>query len=597
MRRTLSKTGIVLCFCGMIVLPQSGRAKEFHAESPSRVNLFAAEPTIAQNPNRRAPLIAIVDLKATTDVIPTLQIEDGERRWKQTGSSEASRTHRIAVTGMHPGRHHRIRVRIESSETGTYDLSEPLVFDTPSLPGNFPPIETRVSQPERMEPGVTLFPATLWLNDKSTMSYGYLIAVDAEGEVVWYLDTGHRIADVRVLRNGHLLYLHASFKYALEVDLLGNIIRQWHSSRTAKAPNRRSVPVYIDSMHHELLELPDGNLMALATELRQFEDFPTSVTDPKAPRGEAYVVCDEVVAFRPEDGWILGRWPLADLLDRDRLGHLSLTDFWKGHYGSRVRGTSRDWSHANGLAYDHEAGAMIVSIRHLDCLIKIDRSTGDLVWMLGDPRGWGEAWQKYFLNPDGALEWPRHQHAPELTPAGTILLYDNGNFRAPAFEQATPAVENQSRVVEFGVDERNRTVAQVWEYPGTCDDAFYCPFYGEADLLPGTGNVLITDGGHIELEHGTPHDKVPGDRQWARIFEVTRTEPPKKVFEIVCDSGPESRLGWSIYRSIRIKELSDLSVETHLLSWRQPRTKLVPEPEPETDGRVAQPEQSAGELN
>ncbi|MEZ6081486.1 MAG: hypothetical protein R3C56_39195 [Pirellulaceae bacterium] len=67
----------------------------------------------------------------------------------------------------------------------------------------------------------------------------------------------------------------------------------------------------------------------------------------------------------------------------------------------------------------------------------------------------------------------------------------------------------------------------------------------------------MTDGGHIELEDGTLHDDVPGERQWARIFEITRDSPPRKVFEVRCASVLGSPFGWSIYRASRIANLID----------------------------------------
>ena len=101
------------------------------------------------------------------------------------------------------------------------------------------------------------------------------------------------------------------------------------------------------------------------------------------------------------------------------------------------------------------------------------------------------------------------------------------------------------------------TVEQLFETKGVIGDEFYCPFYGEADPLPLTGNLLVTNGGHIETVEGVPVDDVPGERQWARILEITTDRMPSKVFEVVCDSGPGSPYGWSIYRAIRFANLFD----------------------------------------
>ena len=552
---------LVLWGHALPVVAQTGPADP----APAPDSMFVAPPRIMRNPIRRVPLVAIIDFQSRVPVVTTLLFDDGSRQWEKQVETEPATAHRLPALGMRPARKHLIRVRIENPETGAVETSEPLTFSTPALPRNFPPLKTVLAKPEQMEPGVTLFPTNLWNKNKSVMTYGFLVALDAEGEVVWFLNSGHRTADCRVMRNGHLLFQHASYRHALEIDLYGNVIRQWHGARLTQASNPKSIPVDVDTMHHDLQELPNGNFLTLATQLIHFDKYPTSETDPDAPWGPAYVVVDEIVEFQPDDGLVLRRWPLLKLLDKDRFGYMALTGFWKSKYNRRINGLSRDWSHANALIYVEEDDAMIVSLRHLDCLIKIDRKTGEIVWILGDHGGWGDRWKPYLLEPEGDLEWTYHQHSPQLTRDGTLIIYDNGNYRARPFDPRLPGDQNQSRVVEFRVNEQARTVSQIWEYRGTPDDRFYCPFYSEADLLPETGNILVTDGGHIETKDGVPVDEVPGERQWARVFEITRTDPPEKVFEVTCDSGRRSPFGWSIYRSMRLNDLYDLTLETDLL--------------------------------
>jgi len=70
------------------------------------------------------------------------------------------------------------------------------------------------------------------------------------------------------------------------------------------------------------------------------------------------------------------------------------------------------------------------------------------------------------------------------------------------------------------------TVSQVWSYGRPADgEMFYSNAPGDADWLPITGNVLITDGSRRTL--GVPA------RRFARIVEVTHTRPAEKVFELL----------------------------------------------------------------
>jgi arylsulfate sulfotransferase len=520
-------------------------------------SLFIKPPTIRSNPIERVPLVAIIEFQTSEDVEPILEIDDGDRRWQQLASSRIlQREHRIAVLGMRPARQHSIRVVIKTAAGNNEEISEVMHFTTPALPADFPPLNVIASKPEEMEPGVTMFAVNLWENDLSILDYGYIVALDEQGEVVWYCKTQDRIADLRRLKNGNLLYQHGSYRFLYEIDLLGRDVRCWYGSNLTMPPNPHATAVEVDTMHHEILELANGNFLTLATELRHFEQFPKNEFDAKTAFEAAEVVCDDVVEFRP-DGSIVERFHLTDVLDSKVFGYLSTGRFWKDKYDERIGAQSRDWSHANGLIYLPEEHAIIVSFRHLDCLMKIDWQTKQTRWILGDSTGWAAAWQPYFLQRLGDMPWSYHQHGPQLTSRGTILMYDNGNYRTRPFGDITPANKNRSRIVEVAIDESEMTVEQVYAYSGDASNPFYCPFYGEADLLPVTNNILITDGGHIELDDGTPSDDVPAERQWARIFELSRDESPEIVFEVKCESPLGSDLGWSIYRANRYPNLQD----------------------------------------
>lgn len=517
--------------------------------------LFVGQPNISPNFFRRVPLVAIVDVEATTDVRATLLIDDGSRQWEQAWPAAAASQHRIAVMGMKPDREHVIRVRLDVPDQGISQVSEPLSFTTPPLPPGFPPLEVVRSEPKLMEPGLTLFAANIWRNSVSILDYGFIVALDELGEVVWFCNVGDRIADMRILSNGHILYQHGNYRYAYEIDILGRDINRYVATNLTELPDEESIPVEIDTTHHDLLELPNGNLMTLATELHLVDEYPTSEFDSDAPLAPAHVVSDAVVEIDSKTGEVLKRLALRDLLDPKRIGYISLGSFWKDKYNESIGDYSRDWSHSNALRFLPEENAILVSFRHLDCIYKIDWETKEILWILGNHDDWGEPWQKYLIKPKGEWEWFYHQHAPQFTPQGTLILYDNGNYRARPYDEATHAPENRSRVLEMRIDEEAMTVEKVFEYDGGDEDRFYCPFYCEADWLPKTNNILVTDGGHIELADGTPNDNVPSERQWARIFEITRDATPRKVFEVRLDSGLDSNIGWSIYRSIHIPDL------------------------------------------
>ena len=531
--------------------------------------LFVKKPTIRPNPIQRAPLIAIAEFECNEKVLATVLVTDGTNSWEQLPSTSAKEKHSIAVMGLRPGRKHQIQVRVQIPGKTETETSDPMEFKTDPLPANFPPIRTILSKPEKMEPGVTLFAINFWNNSTSILDYGFIIAVDEKGEVVWFCNTRDRIADMRFTKAGTLIYQHGSYRSAYEIDLLGRDLHRWTATNLTELPNdglseSTTIPVEVDTIHHDLVETESGSFLTLATELRRFLEFPTSEFTDKAPWSPAYVVCDRIIEFAPDSGKIINELYLKDVLDTRRFGYMALSGFWKDKYNDYLNNEkSRDWSHANALVHLPEEDAVIVSLRHLDCVIKIDWKTKKIKWILGNHDNWSKPWHKYLLKPEGDLQWFYHQHAPQVTERGTIMMFDNGNYRASPFEKATLAPENRSRVVEYEIDEQAMTVKQVYAFDGGDKERFYSPFYCEADLQPKTKNILVTDGGHIELEDGTPDDNVPADRQWARIFEITPGENPEKVFELQCMSPLGSPYGWSIYRSIRLPNLYEgMKLET-----------------------------------
>lgn len=521
-------------------------------------SLLVGQPAVQRNPRVAAPLAALVEFETRRPAVASIEIDDGQRQWTYRPAGLPTTDHHYVVLGLRPGRRHELRVRLTGADGGDAVVSKPIAVSTPPLPEDFPPLRTLLSVPKKMEPGITLFAPNLWRDGERIYDYGYILAVDATGEVVWYFRADARIADLRLLSNGHLLYNDARNHATFEIDFLGNLVRKWWASGRLAPPDEQYISVPTDSLHHEVTETPSGNFLALSTELRTVENFPASEDDPAGPTAKAMVVGDVVVEYQ-KDGTVVDRLRLFDLLDPHRIGYGAFSNFWRSHYDEVDGEESHDWSHANAFHYDARSDTLIVSLRHQDCFVKIDRRSNEILWILGNPEGWRDQWRRHLLQPRGDLQWPYHQHGVELTPAGTILLYDNGNFQAVPPEPKRPAFRNYSRVVEFQVDEAERTVRQVWEYGGPEDEMFYAPFYGDADWLPQTGNILITDGGRIETADGMPADEIPSDHQWGRILEVTHTRPAEKVFEIAVNSGLGSGIGWSIYRSERLPDLTALS--------------------------------------
>jgi hypothetical protein len=161
------------------------------------------------------------------------------------------------------------------------------------------------------------------------------------------------------------------------------------------------------------------------------------------------------------------------------------------------------------------------------------------------------------LTPVGTpFEWNYAQHSPKLTPQGTILMYDDGNYRASPFDAWVADAAHYSRAVEYSIDETNMTVSQVWEYAST-NETLYTAALGDADYLPKQDNVLVTFGLITYVNHAYPSSNAP-NATMVRIKEVTHDPIPEVVWDLALWDYSNTNSGYTgtyCYRSDRIPDL------------------------------------------
>lgn len=389
-------------------------------------------------------------------------------------------------------------------------------WSTDPLPADFPPIEVVVANPGAG--GFTLFDLYRWIPETDT-GWGMIIIVDDQGRPVWWFRADHNIQDVGVSRRGSIIYGDGE-DGGFEIDWDGQVLEEWTSESVDGAP-----------IHHEFHETVDDTLLFLTTEVMTLDDYP----DPQGGEEPITVhMVGDVAVEMTRDGEVLHSHSTFDFLDPyEDVGFDSFFSYWDWFYAEQY-GATADWTHCNSIIHDPHDDTLILSSRHLEGLIKIDRQTGERIWFLSSM---GD------LSMVGDGTWLSHQHSPFVIGPNRYLIYDNGNRP----ENGEPG----SRAVVLEVDPEAMTVSQIWEYRGT--ETYVAPFVGDADLTP-SGTVLITDGGLVGDFELSPLD--PANHKMARIREVTFDEDKELVFEIrVSDSSEGERIGYMIYRSDRLQQL------------------------------------------
>ncbi len=177
-------------------------------------------------------------------------------------------------------------------------------------------------------------------------------------------------------------------------------------------------------------------------------------------------------------GHTLSDEELAKLDDNDKFGDI---------VGS---GPGRNWAHVNSVDHDAEDDSIIISSRHQNAIIKIGRDK-QVKWILGNPVGWKDKFKDKLLTPvdskgnkiscgdDGAkcpgyesdkggfdYTWTQHTafKIDEKSKGDIIYVsaFDNGDSRG--MEQPALPTMKYSRSVIYKIDQKKKTVEQVWEY-------------------------------------------------------------------------------------------------------------------------------------
>ena len=544
--------------------PDSGRAVS--GGESAGVSGFAGTPELQANPGGRVPLAAVIRFDAGPGVNSELTITDGVNTWSADFDDAVVRggSYRIPVVGMRPDREHGITLELNAPDGATE--AHRFTYRTPPLPENpleIPPFDIKVSRPELMEPGVTFLSVRRrapgrphWLTPKQrrfSQDWGILTVLDARGEIIWYYNSKYRTAGIARLLNGNILMHRTDFS-TIEIDLLGNTVRQFYAEDRPFPPpeDLEAIPIKgQQTLHHQPHQMPNGDFLAFSANGYLVEDYYSSDTDPDAPRKDAMVMADTVVQLTPE-GEQVWSWNTIDYLDPFRLGYDTFWSYWW------VRGFDQymDWTHANGLSYDESDDSILVSLRNQSAILKIDRQTKNIKWILGRHDGWSEALQDKLLTPVGDLLWPGYQHNPRMTHSGTVILFDNrAHGGAMAFEERLPVHRNFSRGVEYEVDEKTMTVRQVWTSGDTQgDEPCYTNAMSDAWHLPATDNRLVIHAFCLPLLEGISEDdmdptvRVTSDLPYGgRILEYAGDEI---VFRAdVVD--PYELVQWEVYGGFR----------------------------------------------
>ncbi|HEX2786498.1 MAG TPA: aryl-sulfate sulfotransferase [Ignavibacteria bacterium] len=295
----------------------------------------------------------------------------------------------------------------------------------------------------------------------------YLMIIDNSGVPVFYREMPNTCFDFKIHDNGLMSYfLDGADKYYI-MDSTYTVIDSVETQFGYESDN------------HELLFLENGNVLLFSYDVQAVD---MSQIVPGGPEGSS--VIGVIIQEIDPDKNVVFQWRSWDNFEITDADNINL-------FTSKI-----DFCHANAIEIDYDDN-ILISSRNMSEITKINRRTGEIMWRLG-----GKNNEFTFLNDPIGF---RYQHAIRKTPTGTYTLFDNGNLHSPPF----------TRVVEYRLDQVNKTAELVWEYKE--NPPSFSPAMGYAERLE-NGNTTINWGlsskGYVEV---TP------DKQ--KVFEFELEQP------------------------------------------------------------------------
>lgn len=333
------------------------------------------------------------------------------------------------------------------------------------------------------------------------------VAVNREGIPVWYLPElealdGSRLRDLKLTSRGTVTFLDGFRCEELSLDG----VSLWEAPSTGAFSGDTA-----DYYHHEFTRLSNGNYLVLGKQYvpsdlvidgREIKTLPLSIIIEYSPEGE-------VIWTWSSDRYVMD----SDILE----------------IGQKV-GMGNTFGHMNSFYFDEFTGIIYAGFRDLNCILAIEKESGDVLQSYGDKIPSDTTTQ--------GIGFFRKQHASIKLSGDRLLLFNNND------RNKTSSVQIISEVTAT-----NTTSEILWE--------FFCDF---DTLRPSEsarmGNALMIENEHIIVNTGRS----------ARIFEVT---PNKQVvWQCLPEKWNESKQTWDHQPNYRAFYASSLYPYYHTVSLR-----------------------------
>ena len=269
------------------------------------------------------------------------------------------------------------------------------------------------------------YPGYLFINlgARSAPDYeSYSAILDNSGIPIWFYKD--RARDLKILADQTFTH---DYRNNANLALQGYVIMddQFEASDTIRMGNG----YFVDT--HDMLLLDNGHYLMMA-----YDPQVVDMSEIVEGGDTAAIVTGFVVQEVDVDQNVYFEWRSWDYVEiTDVSDTVDLT------------ADEIDYVHGNAFEFDLD-GNLMISMRNMEEITKINYETGDIIWRLGLRAKKNE----FTFNDTIGWSW---QHDIRQLPNGNITVFDNGRNHVP---------EQFSQAVEYQIDEENMIATLVWNH-------------------------------------------------------------------------------------------------------------------------------------
>ena len=379
------------------------------------------EPMVIQNPYQVSPLTAVIIFDTKEECAVRFTVKGKTEAADISGEVEAAVSHRIPVIGLYPAMENTVVLEL-LDKSGKVTDSQEITITTDELPDKLDdavkPVKTS---------GESAFELTMVYGQRTTFPFAY----DCMGDIRWYI-SGEFTSGIYMLSNNRMIVAsNEAFMPSQDKPQTTNLYEMDYLGRAY------TMYYVAGGNHHEVIEKePDGNLLVLTSSL---------------------------------EGHIEDKIQEIDRQTGEVVNELIMEDIFSGKYEDRV-----DWTHLNTVSYQPETDTVLLSVRNLESVIKVNWTTKEIQWILCDPRFWeGTDYEKYVLKADGDFIYQFQQHTAYQIDTDLdgddqtieITMFDNHFLWRRKKDIDYYDKTEESYLLVYSVNEAEGTVKQIKKIP------------------------------------------------------------------------------------------------------------------------------------